>query len=75
MKFSEHVPVKDSQGDMRVCDGQVLVGTVDAPCLVCGEPTRFVDISSEARFCSDECMNKFYERLYENEEARVVEDV
>lgn len=33
------------------------------PCLGCGKPTYQIDIYSEARFCSDECTNKFYREV------------
>jgi len=32
----------------------------EQPCLMCGEPTPFVDIYSEGRFCGEACCNKFY---------------
>ena len=37
-----------------------LRGEEELPCIECGELTPFVDICSEARFCSDTCCNKFY---------------
>lgn len=75
MKFRDHKQTPDKQGDMRVRDGQVLVCEQTRPCIMCGEPTEFVEICSEGHFCSDECMDEFYERMAENEEARAVEDV
>ena len=75
MKFRNHIQKPDRQGDMRVRNGEVLVCKEIKPCIMCGEPTNFVEICSEGRFCSDECMDKFYERLAENEEARAAEDV
>lgn len=74
MKFIHHKQIPDKQGDMRVRNGEVLVGKELRPCIMCGEPTKFVEICSEGCFCSDECMDRFYERLQENEEARAVED-
>lgn len=38
-------------------------GEKEHSCLMCGEPTPFVDICSEGHFCSDACYNKFYEEL------------
>lgn len=38
-------------------------GEEEHPCLMCGEPTPFVDIYSEGHFCSDACCDKFYEEL------------
>lgn len=74
MKFICHTHVPDKGGQMRVRGGQVLLSKTSKRCLICGEPTEYIDIASEARFCSDECMDEFYRRLVENEEARAVED-
>ena len=30
---------------------------------MCGKATEFIEIYSEARFCSEKCMNKFYDEL------------
>lgn len=38
-------------------------GGEESPCLMCSEPTLFVDIYSEGCFCGDVCCNKFYEEL------------
>lgn len=39
----------------------IIVGSKEKPCLVCGKPTKYIDIFSEAHFCSKECFDKFYE--------------
>ena len=36
-------------------------GDKEISCLMCGEPTQFVDICSEGRFCGDACRDRFYE--------------
>lgn len=74
MKFIHHKQIPDKHGSMRVRNGEVLVCKELRPCIMCGELTEFVEICSEGRFCSDECMDRFCERLQENEEARAVED-
>lgn len=32
-------------------------------CIICGEPTFFLDICAETPICSDECCDKFYDDL------------
>ena len=36
----------------------------ESPCYICGQPTHYVDICYEARFCSTECMEKFEKDLW-----------
>lgn len=31
------------------------------PCCICGEKTVYIEICSEAYFCSEECVDRFYE--------------
>ena len=35
------------------------------PCIVCGEKTKFVEIVTKARICSEECIDKMIEHLKE----------
>ena len=39
-------------------DNIILRGRDAQPCVVCGEPTEFLDICYESRICSDECQHK-----------------
>ena len=41
-------------------------GDKEISCLMCGEPTQFVDICSEGRFCGDACRDRFYEMISED---------
>lgn len=34
----------------------IMVGDEKIPCLTCGEETEFIDVFSEAHFCSEECL-------------------
>nr|DAT93812.1 MAG TPA: putative ATP-dependent RNA helicase [Caudoviricetes sp.] len=34
-------------------------------CIVCGEKTKFVEIVTKARICSEECIDKMIEHLKE----------
>lgn len=36
-------------------------------CLMCGQPTPFIEVYSEAHFCSVECANAFYEQMQEKD--------
>ena len=39
-------------------DGIILRGRDSRPCVICGEPTEFLDVCYESRICSDECQYK-----------------
>lgn len=47
----------------------ILVGKCEGPCIICGKPTKNVEIYSEGYFCSEECMNKFYDEWGKQFEA------
>ena len=63
MKFTEKF------GDMKYLevDEGILKGKHPVPCGICGEPTIFIDLCSEAPFCSDECLEEFYRQYWEAE--------
>lgn len=33
------------------------------PCLICKELTPYIEVFSESHFCSEECVDKFYEQV------------
>lgn len=39
----------------------IIVAKNKKPCAMCGKMTDKIDIYSEGRFCSKECLGKFYE--------------
>ena len=41
---------------------------VERPCTVCGEMTRFVEYCVERPLCSQRCIDKFYDWIYERAE-------
>ena len=60
MKFSEKFK------DIRQLG--ILKGKNPVPCAICGELTLFIDLYSEAPFCSEECLEEFYRQYWEAEE-------
>lgn len=74
MKFTDHPSIRDSQGHSRVRNGEVLVCDDYKPCIMCGEPSSFVEICSEGRFCSDECLEEFYEEFSREEKATAAKE-
>lgn len=44
-----------------------MIGTEECKCLTCGTPTKYIEVCSEAHFCSDECIDKFYKQVEEFE--------
>jgi hypothetical protein len=35
------------------------------PCMMCKEPTHYIDVACESRFCSSECHDDFYRKYDE----------
>jgi len=48
-------------------DEGILRGKNPVPCGICGELTIFIDLCSEAPFCSDECLTEFYTKYWDAE--------
>lgn len=46
-----------------------MIGTDKQKCLVCGTLTKYIEIFSEAHFCSDECVKEFYEQVAKSEKG------
>lgn len=42
----------------------IIKGSKRVPCLTCSEPTEYVEVCSEAHFCSDECVDAFYKSYF-----------
>lgn len=38
---------------------------IERTCVVCGRTTKFVEYCVEMPICSQECIDKFYQELYE----------
>lgn len=38
-------------------------------CMICGNPTPYIEIYSEGRLCSKECENYFYKLVQKQEEC------
>lgn len=65
MKFSEKYP-NAKPGDIIDADC-LLVSDHEGICHRCGKPTRFIEYASEGRFCSEECLDEFYDWLNERQ--------
>ena len=63
MKFAE----KFADLKYLEVDEGILKGQKEVPCIICSEPTIFIDLCAEAPFCSEECMSIFYREYYEQE--------
>lgn len=68
MKYKDKFP---NVKYMDMADNGHLVGSLK-PCLSCGELTEFIEVCSEAHFCSEECENEFYKMM--NEQGRFWND-
>lgn len=63
-KFSTMEQRDDGHGFKFVKSG-VMVGTNKIGCLQCGEPTGFIEVCTEAHFCSEECVTAWDKYYYE----------
>ena len=63
MKFEE----KFEDMEYLENDEGILKGKNPVPCAICGELTIFIDLCSEAPFCSEECLEEFYRQYWEAE--------
>lgn len=69
MKFSNMERAKDKYG-FEFVKNDVMVGDNKCGCLICGTPTEYIEVCSEAHFCSEECVNQFYNQLNELDKKR-----
>ncbi len=73
MKFDEYKPVTDCDGFQFAKEGEIMIGDKYTTCLICKAPTKYIEIFTEAHFCSDECVDKFYE--WYNREMKKIESL
>lgn len=64
MKFNEYKIKEERLGGQWIKD-DILVGDEESPCANCGSPTKYIEICSEAHFCSDECVEEWYRKFQE----------
>ena len=62
MKFEKYPVTVDKLGFKFAKDG-IMIGSNERGCLMCGTPTKYIEVVSEGHFCSDECVDRFYEEL------------
>ena len=54
-------PIKTTERGFKYVTNGIMVSDETKMCLTCKKPTNFIEVCSEQYFCSDECINKFYE--------------
>ena len=59
MKFDKYQLTTDKHG-FKYAKQDIMLTDKGHECLQCGALTRFVEVFSEAAFCSDECVDRFY---------------
>lgn len=62
IKYEDYY-VEEITGEYLQVIGGLLIDTEKKGCMVCQEPTKFIDIYSEGRLCSKECDDQWYEEL------------
>lgn len=67
MKFEDYKEIKTDQYGFQFVKNGIMIGTEECRCLTCGTPTKYIEVCSEAHFCSDECVAKFYKQVSEFE--------
>lgn len=70
MKFEDYKEVITDEYGFQFVKNGVMIGTEEKGCLICGTPTKCIEVCSEAHFCSDECVDKFYNQLSEYDGLR-----
>lgn len=63
-KFNTMEQYEGRHGLTYVTEG-VIVGKKKVPCSNCKELTEFIEICSEAHFCSEECEKEWYRKYDE----------
>lgn len=63
MKFEDYKEITTDQYGFQFVKNGIMIGTEEKGCLVCGTSTKYIEVCSEAHFCSDECVNKFYKQV------------
>ena len=63
MKFEDYKEVITDEYGFQFVKNDVMIGTEEQGCLTCGTPTKYIEVCSEAHFCSDECVKKFYQQV------------
>jgi len=59
MKFSEYELKKDKHG-FEFAKNTIMKTEKLQMCMQCGSPTNFVEVLCEGYFCSDECVDDWY---------------
>ena len=69
MKFEEYKPITDQYG-FKFAKNGIMIGEKECGCLMCHSPTKFIEVCSEAYFCSDECVQAFNQICIQQEKTR-----
>lgn len=60
------MPKFNELNDNEIKNNCLLISKELAPCSTCKEPTKYIDYISEGRFCSTECIDRFYDFYEQN---------
>ena len=71
MKFSDRYPNMREIVDVEDC---MIRGRQAQPCFMCGEETVYIEICAEAHFCSEECVDRFYEEFADRVQRMAYEE-
>ena len=64
MRFEEYELKADRYG-FQFAKNDIMLGKEENHCMICGRPTKFIEVCSEAYFCSDECVRAFDKMYFE----------
>lgn len=65
MKFDVKFKERITGVPLQLIDA-FMISSRSEPCMICKEPTVFIDYCSEGRLCSDECDSVFYSKVEES---------
>lgn len=64
MKFNDYKNIKTDKNGFQFIGNNIMIDTEKHPCIICGCLSNYIEVFTEAYFCSDECVDKFYEKIY-----------
>lgn len=67
MKFKNYKDIVTDQHGFQFVKNNIIVTDKIQKCFICGTPTKYIEVCSEAYFCSDACVKRFYDRVADME--------
>lgn len=63
IKFDDYKDIKTDEQDCQYVKTGIMITSEEKPCLICKRLSKYIEVCSEAYFCSDECIKAFYKQV------------